>query len=333
MKNTCRLLTPKSAYTVDYPQAVEFANTQNDIHWTHKHIHMEKELQDVLVNLTEAERHGVVTVLKLFTHYELFAGNEYWGGRIMKKFPRPADIQVMANCFSYFELNVHAPFYNKINELLNLNTDEFYDSYTKDETLKERMEFIDKAISSKDIALSLGVFSLVEGAILYSSFAFLKHFQEGGKNKLLNLVRGINYSVNDENLHCEGGSWLFRQYIEEMEYEQYEWDMLCQDIRSAAIDLYDHECRIVDMIFEKGSIENIDSYNLKQFVKSRINHCLGLLNIEPIYNNTENNISKWFYKNINAVKLNDQFSGKGNSYNSAWDETKFAWSGQRTIEW
>jgi aspartate aminotransferase-like enzyme len=99
---------------------------------------------------------------------------------------------------------------------------------------------------------------MVEGAILYSSFAFLKHFQAKGKNKLRNVVRGINFSVRDENLHAEGGAWLYRTLKQEMddcdrlntiEMNQSDREYL---IEKAARELYEHECRIIDMIFEEG---------------------------------------------------------------------------------
>lgn len=192
-----RIKTKKSEYTIDYPEAIAFAEQQNSIFWTDSEIKVDKDVQDIMVNMSESERHGVITVLKLFTLYELIAGNEYWSGRVTEMFPRP-DITRMANCFAFFELNVHAPFYNKLNEALHLNTDEFYSEYAQDPTLKSRMEFIDRVVDSPNDLLSLGVFSMVEGAILYSSFAFLKHFQAQGKNKLLNVVRGINFSVRDE---------------------------------------------------------------------------------------------------------------------------------------
>lgn len=197
MNNSPRIKTEKKEYTFDYPEAIAFAQQQNSIFWTDDEIRVDKDVQDIMVNMSEAERHGVITVLKLFTLYELIAGNEYWSGRVQKMFPRP-DIQRMANCFSFFELNVHAPFYNKLNEALHLNTDEFYSEYVNDPILKERMEFVDSYVNHTEDLVSLGVFSMVEGAILYSSFAFLKHFQAQGKNKLLNVVRGINFSVRDE---------------------------------------------------------------------------------------------------------------------------------------
>lgn len=75
--------------------------------------------------------------------------------------------------------------------------------------LNARVEHIGKIIDDESDLVSLAGFSMVEGVILYSSFAFLKRYQSQGKNKLLNIVRGINFSVRDENLHSVGGAWCF----------------------------------------------------------------------------------------------------------------------------
>lgn len=324
-----RIQTPKKSYTFDYNQAIELADTQMSIYWTADEINVEKDIQDIKVNMTEAESHGVITTLKLFTLYELVAGKDYWLNRVMKKFPRP-DINRMASTFGFFELNVHAPFYNKINEALLLNTDEFYLSYVEDKYLKERMDFIEECVTNDDDLLSTGVFSLVEGAVLYSSFAFLKHFQAQGKNKLLNVVRGINFSVRDENLHCIGGSWLYNQLLKEKlengEIDKLYIDNLEKEIIKSALEIYNHESYIVDMIFSKGEIEGISKESMKAFIRSRINLCLSYLNIKEIFTDKESNpIADWFYKNINSVQFHDFFSGIGSSYNRNWSESKFIW--------
>lgn len=104
-----RLLTPKLTYTLtDYPEAIEIAKLQNSVFWTDDEIKVEKDVQDIRVNMLESERHGVLTVLKLFTLYEVEIGEEYWGGRVARVFQRP-EIQRMASAFQFFELNVHAP--------------------------------------------------------------------------------------------------------------------------------------------------------------------------------------------------------------------------------
>lgn len=323
-----RLNEPKESYTFDYPKAIELADTQLSIFWTADEINVAKDIQDIRVNMTQAESHGVLTTLRLFTLYELVAGRDYWLGRIMRRFPRP-DVQRMASTFGFFELNVHAPFYNKINEALMINTDDFYLSYVDDPTLKERMEFVESLVVDKDDLKSLGAFSMIEGAVLYSSFAFLKHFQAKGKNKLLNVVRGINFSVRDENLHCVGGAWLYNTLKEEKlrsgEIDQDYLVDLEHDLIQCALQVADHEFRIVDMIFEQGEMEGITAEQMKTFIKSRVNLCLSHLGIGPVFEVSNNIIAEWFYDNINAVQLHDFFTGIGSSYNRSWAASRFKW--------
>ncbi len=324
------MITDKvDGYIIEYPQAVEYARLQDSIFWTDKEIAVEKDIQDLKVNMTEAERHGVITTLRLFTLYELFAGNEYWLTRVLHAFPRP-EIQRMCATFGHFELGIHAPFYNRINEALHLNTPEFYREYVNDPILKSRMDFISTFINDPNLLVSLGVFSLIEGAVLYSSFAYLKHFQTQGKNKLLNIVRGINFSVRDENLHAEAGAWLYRSLRAEYESKAW-WDHRVhgwptEAIVEASRTILDHECHIVDMIFEKGPIDGITSEGMKEFVKHRLNLCLENLGIKPVYNIASREIEEWFYKNINSVTLNDFFTGIGKDYNRNWDQENFRWS-------
>lgn len=326
MVDSPRLMTKTESFVVDYPQAVEFTNKQLKIFWLPDEIKVEKDVQDILVNMTPAEKHGVITTLRLFTLYELKAGAEYWGGRFMRLFPRP-ELMRMASTFSMFELAVHKPFYNKINELLHLNTDEFYLSYVDDPVLADRMAFIDEIVGGDDPLMSLAGFSMVEGAVLYSSFAFLKHFQSKGKNKLNNVVRGINFSVRDENLHSMGGAWAFKQLLEEISPGQDYMAQLEAKIMAVAHRLFDHEHRIVDMIFEKGDIEGITKEQMQTFVKSRLNVCLSQLGMAPAFNvdPEEDRVSAWFYRGINNYGYNDFFAGAGKEYNRNWDESGFIW--------
>lgn len=309
--------------TIYHKQAIEFATKQLEVFWLPDEIKVEKDVQDILVNMTPAEKHGVITVLKLFTLYEMFAGDEFWGKRFKQIFKNDPAMHRMASVFSMFELAVHAPFYMKLNEALHLDNEEFYMEYVQDETLKSRMEFIDSLISHKNDLYALGTFSLVEGAILYSSFAFLKHFQSQGKNKLLNVVRGINFSVRDENIHSESGAWSFRMLKEQRNLSEVEEQELKAVIIEAATTLCEHEFKIVDMIFEKGSIDGITSKQMQHFVESRINVCLVQLGYDKLYEVPYNPIATTFYQGINNFQFNDFFSGIGNSYNRAWDESAF----------
>ena len=319
-----KILTKKDTYTIDYPQAVDYCEDAEKILWFSGEIEMEKDIHDLKTKLTPQELHGVTTVLKLFTLYELKVGNEYWLDYVRKMFPRP-EIQRMASVFGMLELNVHAPFYDKLNEVMGLKTDEFYSSYANDKVLKDRMDWVDEQFNSDDPLYITAIGSITEGAILYSNFAFLKHFQAEGKNKLMNMTAGINFSVRDENLHSEAGAWLHKVLKKEMGLSAQEYDKISFKIKDTCSEVYNHEARIIDMIFEKGDIKGITAKQMKNFIKARLNICLSQLDIEPMYPVDYDPISGWFYKNINSGSLHDFFAKQGNNYSRDWVEGKFKW--------
>jgi ribonucleoside-diphosphate reductase beta chain len=314
-------------------EPVEFADQQLKVFWLPDEIKVEKDIQDVLVNFTPAEKHAVITTLKLFSIYETHAGSEYWGGRFKNMFDG-AEFHRMASVFSMFELAVHAPFYNKINQLLHIDTPEFYTSYLNDPVLKQRVDYIGHVIDDPDDLISLAGFSMVEGVILYSNFGYLKHYQSQGKNKLMNVVRGINFSVRDENIHSVAGAWAFKYKLDQLKAKlsKEEFDIyvsLIEDkVRALGRKLYEHECQIIAKLFEKGEIKGITAHQLENFVQSRINECLKQLGFEKEYDVQYNPISSWFYKGINDYSFNDFFSGMGNQYHRNWDQSAFVWKGK-----
>lgn len=316
--------TWKEGYIDEYPEFSKLADDQIKIFWPWNEINVSKDKQDLLVGMTDAEKHGTIFTLKLFTQYELFVGNEQWGNRIAKAYPH-VGIQRMAAAFAHVELNSHAPFYNEINKELGLANYEFYTSYLQDPVLAARMSFIDDLVASKDDELSTAVFSIVEGGVLYSAFAFLKHFQSQGKNKLQNVVRGINMSARDENLHAIGGAGLVTTTLREQGRSGYDLLEFHQAVKEATDQVYVHECQIVDKIFENGKIDGITDVQLKHFVQSRLNLCLDNLGIKRNYEVKYNPIAEDFYKGINNYQMNDFFQGVGREYERNWDKSRFIW--------
>ena len=208
-----------------------------------------------------------------------------------------------------------------------LNTDEHYSSWKYDPELKQRMEFIEQAVVDKNPLISLGVFSMTEGAILYSNFAYLRHFQVNGKDLIKNICAGITASVKDENLHSEYGAWCFRQAKKECLESGY---MTVEQVRETedkivecAKKIYEHECLIIDKIFSKGEITGITSLQMRNFVAHRIDLCLQNLGLNPIYKVEYNPIADWFYKDINSYKFHDFFNSGSFEYVRDYNENKF----------
>lgn len=322
-----RCQTKKHEFTVDYPEAVKFADDQASVFWPHNEVKVHKDKQDILVNMSESERHGTITVLKLFTKYEQIIGDEFWINFVFKKFPRPADIQPMAALFGAMELQVHGKFYAKLNEELGLATNDFYNEYLEDPELKERIDFLQNTLKKDDLR-ALGCFTFGEGAVLYSSFAYLKHFQSQGKNKLVNVVSGINFSARDEALHSEAAAWLFRTLLQEKQQANLisieEVESLEKDIYEAAQIVFEHEKLIIAKIFSKGKIDGITDTQLEHFAQSRINLCLRNLGYKNLFKVEYNPIQDWFYKGINGYQMQDFFNSQGNQYTRDWDTHGFS---------
>lgn len=320
-----QIQTEKDTYTTDYPQAIEAAEKQMSILWFAEELGVEKDESDVRTKLTNGERHGVQTVLKLFTEYELRLGDDFWSGRFQRMFPRP-DLQRMGNCFSFMEINIHAPFYDLINKTLNIATDEFYSSWKKDPVMSDRMKFIAKYLDEPDDYLALAAFSFMEGAVLYSSFAFLKSFNTGGYNMIPHITAGIDASAKDEDFHMMASAWAFRQLmIEELDLRlidrnhNYE---LRSKVYEIAVKVYEHECAILRQIFSVGGVRTVTEEEIKMFVRHRIDVVLGQLGFDPLYSEPGGVVAEWFYSHLNSYKHSDFFYNLNTQYVRDWDKSK-----------
>lgn len=321
-----RIQTPKDTYTVDYPQAVTAAQEQARIIWFAEELGVEKDEDDIRTKCTEGERHGITTVLRLFTQYELMlGGDEFWGGKVFKMFPRP-EIQRMASTFSFIELGVHAPFYDLINKTLNIATDEFYSSWKKDEVLAERMAFVSKYAEEDDPLLSTAAFAFMEGAVLFSSFAFLKSFNSGGYGLIPHITAGIDASAKDENFHAMGSAWLFNQCFEEMReakmFPKGRQKEIRETIYEIAKTVYEHEAQIVEMIFEKGGIRTVTKEEMLHFVRNRIDVVLSYLKMKPLFGDEKGVVSEWFYNQLSSYKYSDFFHAQQVQYVRSWSKHK-----------
>lgn len=304
------------------PNIVKFAEDQLNVFWLPGEIKVEKDVQDILVNFTEAERHAVIETLRLFSIYETHIGDEWWSGRFKQMFPR-ADYHRMASAFSMVELCIHAIFYNEINDLLYINTPEFYKSYVEDPELKARIDYIGEMVDHPTDEIALGAFCFNEGVILYSNFGFLLHFQAQGKNKIANIGRGLRFSVRDENFHAMATAYAFKQKFKDRTEE--EKASIVEEIHKIADKVLEHETAIIKKLFSKGKIDGITEQQLINFVKSRIDVCLRDMGLNKIHNVTYNPVGSWFYKMINDYQFNDFFAGTGNQYHRDWDEDSFKW--------
>lgn len=326
-----RILQQAEYYSsTEYPEFVEYATKQQHSQWLHTDASVDNDLHSMLVDLSDAERHAIITVLKLFVHYELRLGTNFWAA-IGNSFPR-SEVFRMCSVFAAMEIAVHSPFYAEVNRILNLDTPEFYLSYKESPVLVDRLDFLSdncklgKKSSVMDKLTTLATLSMIEGAVLYSSFALLKSFQANGHNSIPNIVTGVNYVTIDETIHCEGAASLYQTLLQEAELSSDEISTLHEQIYAIASNVKEHEFEIISMIFEEGKIPQITEKQMQHFVESRVDLCLQYMGCESVYKPKYNPVGSWFYTNIGAPTLVDFFNRTATEYTKDWNESKLGWA-------
>ena len=293
--------------------------------WLHTEIPMSGDLKDWNEKLTDKEKNLVGNILLGFAQTEC-AVSDYWTQNVVGWFPKH-EIKQMAMMFGSQE-TIHAVAYSYLNETLGL---ENYEAFLHEPTTMERF---DNLVATSDnntrsIGKSLAIFSaFAEGVSLYSAFAVLYSFQ------LRNLLKGIGqqmkWSVRDESLHSKMGCQLFRQMCEE---DKSLLDTCREDIVTAATTMLVAEENYIDKMFEMGDIEGIKAYDLKQFIRKRLNEKLtelGYLDLGQYFaydEDAESNLN-WFKHLTGGVTHTDFFAvrptdyskaGEGEDFEDMWD--------------
>ena len=282
--------------------------------WLHTEIPMSGDVKDWNEKLTKKEKSLVGNILLGFAQTEC-AVSDYWTQKVVGWFPKH-EIQQMAMMFGSQE-TIHAVAYSYLNETLGL---EDFEAFLQDEATMARFDNLVayNGNDSKGIGTSLAVFSaFAEGVSLYSAFAVLYSFQ------LRNLLKGIGqqmkWSVRDESLHSKMGCRLFRHMCEE---DKGLLNECKKDIIAAAITMLNAEENYIDRMFEAGDIDGIKSYDLKQFIRKRLNEKLqelGYFDLGIYFEFNEKAASNldWFYHLTGGHTHTDFFAVRPTDYSKA----------------
>ena len=282
--------------------------------WLHTEIPMSGDVKDWNEKLTKAEKNLVGNILLGFAQTEC-AVSDYWTQKVVSWFPKH-EIQQMAMMFGSQE-TIHAVAYSYLNETLGL---EDFEAFLHEPATAERFDNLVSYDGSDpvDIGRSLAIFSaFAEGVSLYSAFAVLYSFQ------LRNLLKGIGqqmkWSVRDESLHSRMGCRLFRHMCEEKDFLK---ESCKPHIVDAAHVMHDAEMKYIDKMFEAGDIEGLKSYDLKQFIKKRLNEKLMELGYNELskefkYDKEAAKNLDWFYHLTGGHTHTDFFAIRPTDYSKA----------------
>ena len=282
--------------------------------WLHTEISMSSDVKDWNERLTPEEKNLVGNILLGFAQTEC-AVSDYWTQNVVSWFPKH-EIQQMAMIFGSQE-TIHAVAYSYLNETLGL---EDFEAFLQDEATMKRFDNLVSYSGNKStgIARSLAVFSaFAEGVSLYSAFAVLYSFQ------LRNLLKGVGqqmkWSVRDESLHSKMGCTLFRHMCQEDKSLLKECE---KDILNAATVMLEAEENYIDKMFELGDIENLKAYDLKQFIRKRLNEKILELGYEHHgkyfeFNEDGAKALDWFYHLTGGHTHTDFFAVRPTDYSKA----------------
>lgn len=318
--------TPTDSYVERYSWAVKAAEEQQAIFWPAAELGVEEDENDFKVNLNAAERHGVLTAQAIITQYELMiGGDELWGGKISRLFPRP-EIQRMAACFANVELGSHAPFYAIGNKVMGNHTDEFYRSWKTDPVLAERIAFTERMIASEDALEVTAALAIKEGVTLFSILGFFKGFNVRGFNFIPHFVAGIDGSTKDENFHSLASAKLFNVCKEERiaagNHSKEQESALRIKIVKMLEDAYEHDLRIIEKMFEIPGNRVVQKQEVIEFLQDRVNEVAARLGMRHVFDRKPGSITGWFYDQLNTKKIADFFAATQLQYRKDWKKHK-----------
>ena len=282
--------------------------------WLHTEIPMSGDVKDWNEKLTAKEKNLVGNILLGFAQTEC-AVSDYWTQKVVSWFPKH-EIQQMAMMFGSQE-TIHAVAYSYLNETLGL---EDFEAFLHEPATAERFDNLVayEGTDPVEIGKSLAVFSaFAEGVSLYSAFAVLYSFQM--RNLLKGIGQQMKWSVRDESLHSRMGCRLFRHMCEEKDFLK---ESCKPHIVEAAHVMHDAEMKYIDKMFEAGDIEGMKSYDLKQFIKKRINEKLVELGYKELaeefeYDKEASEKLDWFYHLTGGHTHTDFFAIRPTDYSKA----------------
>ncbi len=298
----------------EYPTLYEYVPAIRHSYWIHTEFNFTSDIQDFKTGLSLVERSAIKNTMLAISQIEV-AVKSFWGD-IYQKMPKP-EIGSVGSTFAESEVR-HADAYSHLIEILGLN-DEFK-NLKRNPVIMKRVQYLEaslknaKSDDNQKYAESILLFSLfIEHVSLFSQFLIIMAF-----NKHKNLLKGISNVVEatskEEQIHGDFGIDL----IKIIKSENPKWfnEEHSETIQNMCREAYEAESEIVDWIFEKGELEFLPKYVVKEFLKNRFNQSLESIDIPAVFEVDENAVNKteWFDDEIIGTKHGDFFVKRSINY-------------------
>jgi ribonucleoside-diphosphate reductase beta chain len=341
------LKAPRVFKPMNYPQAYEYWNTHESMHWLFDEVPLADDVED-FTKADEEEREFITGVMRLFTQNDVEVGHGY---DVLLRIFKPTEVTMMLRSFAARE-NTHIAAYSLFTETLGFE-DSFYTEFLDDTQMKDKIDFVvDSQVKKyekyaddydtefcnpnstvceefteeeyiekryiQDIMYMLAVYAtLTEGVSLFAQFAMLLKYQTLNKYKGLGTI--VEWSIKDEEQHVVSNSWLFRTFVKEN--SKYFDDEIKKRIYQAARDLVAKELRLV----EELNPPHMDKEVVKQYIMYIADQRLKLIGFKANWGIKDNPLP--FMEELNGTVLSNFFEGKVTEYSKgsiqgSWDELR-----------
>ena len=172
----------------------------------------------------------------------------------------------------------------------------------------------------RGLGLSLAKSVMNEGVALFASFVMLLNFQRYGKMKGMGKV--VEWSIRDESMHVEGIAKLLKTFCKE--HPRIVDDSFKKDIYEMSRNAVKLEDKFVDLAYDMGEIEGLESNEVKQYVRYISDRRLIQLGIKPNFKVKDNPLP-WLEWILNGADHTNFFENRVTEYEVAglkgdWNE-------------
>ena len=294
----------------NYPWAYDAWLKHEQSHWLHTEVPMAEDVKDWKKKLTAEEKYFLTNIFRFFTQGDIDVAGGYVKN-YLPYFPQP-EIRMMLTGFAAREA-LHIAAYSHLIETLGM-PESTYNEFLEYEEMKDKHDYV-ITISSKNgdkasTAAHIAVFSaFTEGMQLFSSFIMLLNFPRHGLMKGMGQI--VTWSIVDETMHAESMIKLFRTYIEE---NKEIWnDELKEKIYSIAEKMVELEDKFIDLAFSKGDMRDLNSIDVKKYIRYIADRRLISLGMKGIYKVKKNPLL-WVEEMINAPVHGNFFENRVTDY-------------------
>lgn len=290
-----------------YPWAYDAWLKHEQSHWLHTEVPMMEDIKDWKNRLTKEEKYFLTNIFRFFTQSDIDVAGGYVKN-YLPHFPQP-EVRMMLTGFAARE-SLHIAAYSHLIESLGM-PDTTYNEFLEYDAMREKHEyFLSKVDNGASLPVKIAAISaFTEGLALFSSFIMLLNFPRHGKMKGMGQI--VTWSIVDETQHAEGLIQLFRSYIEE---NRHIWnDETKSQIYTIATKMVELEDKFVDLAFQMGSVEGLQDYEVKEYIRYIADRRLISMGLKGIFK-VKSNPLPWVEEMINAPTHTNFFENRATDY-------------------